>query len=74
MLRLPCPSKVEGKKLLSPLFLHLRPHFSSQFSILGSLISSTVDQLTDNQISEFKEAFSLFKKDGDGQIPPFIFI
>ncbi|KAJ0478418.1 putative EF-hand domain-containing protein [Helianthus annuus] len=26
------------------------------------------DQLTDDQISEFKEAFSLFDKDGDGQI------
>ncbi|KAE9462093.1 hypothetical protein C3L33_06009, partial [Rhododendron williamsianum] len=28
------------------------------------------DQLTDDQISEFKEAFSLFDKDGDGQISP----
>ncbi|GJS88761.1 calmodulin-2/4 isoform X1 [Tanacetum coccineum] len=26
------------------------------------------DQLTDDQISEFKEAFSLFDKDGDGNI------
>ncbi|CAM8880717.1 unnamed protein product [Rhodiola kirilowii] len=26
------------------------------------------DQLNDNQISEFKEAFSLFDKDGDGCI------
>ncbi|KAK7830464.1 calmodulin-related protein [Quercus suber] len=25
------------------------------------------DQLTDDQISEFKEAFSLFDKDGDGE-------
>lgn len=25
------------------------------------------DQLTDEQISEFKEAFSLFDKDGDGK-------
>jgi Ca2+-binding EF-hand superfamily protein len=24
------------------------------------------DQLTDDQITEFKEAFSLFDKDGDG--------
>ncbi|KAL3585148.1 hypothetical protein D5086_012015 [Populus alba] len=31
------------------------------------------DQLTDDQISEFKEAFSLFDKDGDGQ-SPFVFI
>ena len=27
------------------------------------------DQLTDEQISEFKEAFSLFDKDGDGSFP-----
>lgn len=27
------------------------------------------DQLTDEQISEFKEAFSLFDKDGDGSSP-----
>ena len=27
-----------------------------------------VDQLTDEQIAEFKEAFSLFDKDGDGSI------
>ena len=35
------------------------------------------DQLTDDQISEFKEAFSLFDKDGDGifsQIPPSLFL
>jgi hypothetical protein len=34
------------------------------------------DQLTDDQIAEFKEAFSLFDKDGDGKdasvaVPPF---
>lgn len=27
-----------------------------------------VDQLTEEQIAEFKEAFSLFDKDGDGNI------
>merc|ERR1719321_986456 len=27
-----------------------------------------VDQLTEEQVSEFKEAFSLFDKDGDGSI------
>ena len=32
------------------------------------------DQLTDDQISEFKEAFSLFDKDGDGTLPPQIFV
>jgi Ca2+-binding EF-hand superfamily protein len=26
------------------------------------------DQLTDDQIAEFKEAFSLFDKDGDGKL------
>ncbi|KAI3756657.1 hypothetical protein L1987_56479 [Smallanthus sonchifolius] len=30
--------------------------------------STMADQLTDDQISEFKEAFSLFDKDGDGCI------
>ncbi|RRT55754.1 hypothetical protein B296_00027279 [Ensete ventricosum] len=28
------------------------------------------EQLTDDQIAEFKEAFSLFDKDGDGLNPP----
>lgn len=31
------------------------------------------DQLTDDQISEFKEAFSLFDKDGDGMFLSQIF-
>lgn len=30
------------------------------------------DQLTDDQISEFKEAFSLFDKDGDGTFVFFV--
>jgi hypothetical protein len=30
--------------------------------------ASMADQLTDDQIAEFKEAFSLFDKDGDGNI------
>jgi hypothetical protein len=29
------------------------------------------DQLTEEQIAEFKEAFSLFDKDGDGEYPFF---
>ncbi|CAG5178580.1 uncharacterized protein ALTATR162_LOCUS8772 [Alternaria atra] len=29
------------------------------------------DSLTEEQVSEFKEAFSLFDKDGDGQYSPF---
>ena len=32
------------------------------------------DQLSDDQISEFKEAFSLFDKDGDGLLSSFRFI
>uniref|UniRef100_A0A4W5Q911 Calmodulin 3b (phosphorylase kinase, delta) n=1 Tax=Hucho hucho TaxID=62062 RepID=A0A4W5Q911_9TELE len=32
------------------------------------LLSSQADQLTEEQIAEFKEAFSLFDKDGDGTI------
>lgn len=32
------------------------------------------DQLTDDQISEFKEAFSLFDKDGDGMLFSQIFV
>jgi hypothetical protein len=28
------------------------------------------DQLTEEQIAEFKEAFSLFDKDGDGEFKP----
>ncbi len=30
------------------------------------------DQLTEEQIAEFKEAFSLFDKDGDGKWPNFV--
>ena len=29
------------------------------------------DQLTEEQIAEFKEAFSLFDKDGDGEFESF---
>nr|CAD1833180.1 unnamed protein product [Ananas comosus var. bracteatus] len=40
---------------------------SSSLSELG-VRGAMADQLTDDQISEFKEAFSLFDKDGDGCI------
>ena len=33
-----------------------------------SVITLQADQLTEEQIAEFKEAFSLFDKDGDGTI------
>ncbi|KAL5009277.1 hypothetical protein ScPMuIL_014858 [Solemya velum] len=37
-------------------------------SVLVWVISCVADQLTEEQIAEFKEAFSLFDKDGDGTI------
>ncbi len=33
-----------------------------------------VEQLTEEQIAEFKEAFSLFDKDGDGTSTPSLFL
>ena len=35
---------------------------------LKALTKTMSDQLTEEQIAEFKEAFSLFDKDGDGTI------
>lgn len=48
-------------KHLLPFFFCVPLHFS-QFA------SAMADQLSNEQISEFKEAFSLFDKDGDGTI------
>ena len=36
--------------------------------VTGGRLSPCADQLTEEQIAEFKEAFSLFDKDGDGTI------
>lgn len=36
--------------------------------MLYSFVPLQADQLTEEQIAEFKEAFSLFDKDGDGTI------
>ena len=36
--------------------------------LLASSQITMADQLTEEQIAEFKEAFSLFDKDGDGTI------
>ena len=36
--------------------------------MLPLFIFAKADQLTEEQIAEFKEAFSLFDKDGDGTI------
>ena len=45
------------------------PQYFSEFSLLPALrYSKMAEQLTEDQIAEFKEAFSLFDKDGDGTI------
>uniref|UniRef100_A0A182FKE1 Uncharacterized protein n=1 Tax=Anopheles albimanus TaxID=7167 RepID=A0A182FKE1_ANOAL len=36
--------------------------------VAATAVAVTADQLTEEQIAEFKEAFSLFDKDGDGTI------
>ena len=66
--------------ILNPLsnFPHLLFYFSLSLSQTQTQTNAFLspppmaDQLTDDQIAEFKEAFSLFDKDGDGlfsQIP-----
>jgi hypothetical protein len=42
----------------------------SQTSVYSSFypLFNMADQLTEEQIAEFKEAFSLFDKDGDGEL------
>ena len=43
--------------------------FSNIFLTFNLIVlSKMADQLTEEQIAEFKEAFSLFDKDGDGTI------
>lgn len=76
-----CRSKIERLACLFSLFfffclsiISLSPSLSSEkqkeiiyYSKKERAIPITMaDQLTDEQISEFKEAFSLFDKDGDG--------
>merc|ERR1712064_161539 len=48
--------------------LNRQPHFQLQTSTSNPLTSKMADQLTEEQIAEFREAFSLFDKDGDGKI------
>merc|ERR1711997_1095789 len=48
--------------------LNRQPHFQLQTSTSKMSGSAEADQLTEEQIAEFKEAFSLFDKDGDGTI------
>ena len=44
----------------------MSPSLSARYFIADSVGEGMADQLSDDQISEFKEAFSLFDKDGDG--------
>jgi hypothetical protein len=43
------------------------PHFHSADNKINPTTTNMADQLTEEQIAEFKEAFSLFDKDGDGK-------
>jgi hypothetical protein len=43
-------------------------HFPVNRHISPQTIHTMADQLTEEQIAEFKEAFSLFDKDGDGEL------
>merc|ERR1712007_259423 len=48
--------------------LNRQPHFQLQTSTSNPNTSIMADQLTEEQIAEFKEAFPLFDKDGDGTV------
>ncbi|KAJ0803014.1 putative EF-hand domain-containing protein [Helianthus annuus] len=65
----PGPTPITSPYTLPP-SLSLSFHFFCNQTLSSPSSSSTTmaDQLTDDQISEFKEAFSLFDKDGDGCI------
>ena len=41
---------------------------SSQYKHIDSTVRDMADHLTDEQTAEFREAFALFDKDGDGTI------
>eukprot|EP00960_Hanusia_phi_P067471 766638-Hanusia_phi.AAC.9 len=46
----------------------LKRTFEMLTCLAGVVVKCCTDQLTEEQIAEFKEAFSLFDKDGDGTI------
>ena len=52
---------------LIPLWRFEEPIFGANININFGFMMS-VDDLTDEQVAEFKEAFELFDKDGDGTI------
>lgn len=55
-------------KIVNHVSLSGREKTKNRFIFSLSEKRTMADQLTDDQISEFKEAFSLFDKDGDGCI------
>lgn len=57
------------RSFLPFLLRSIHPRFFLNPAPLRSLPTTAImaDQLTDDQIAEFKEAFSLFDKDGDGK-------
>nr|QCS27827.1 XCaMP-Gfo [synthetic construct] len=59
--------KFEGDTLVNRIELK-GIDFKEDGNILGHKLEYNTDQLTEEQIAEFKEAFSLFDKDGDGTI------
>merc|ERR1711990_900033 len=62
-------SNLYVKFLLDLLFYCQSKKKTSQpFSKMSNTVEHIADQLTEEQIAEFKEAFSLFDKDGDGTI------
>ncbi|KAH6890000.1 hypothetical protein B0T10DRAFT_44696 [Thelonectria olida] len=63
----PRTPRLHNLSISSPAFLcDHHPALTSTSSL--SSLPSMADSLTEEQVSEFKEAFSLFDKDGDGQI------
>ena len=64
-----------GKKCFGFLNLIFKPSILTAYNLIKKLFTHhystnamTSEQLTEEQISEFKEAFALFDKDGDGTI------
>jgi len=61
-----CPLPLWNPSRLPRFFPHGPARFSP-LSFLAVKVATMADQLGDEQIAEFKEAFALFDKDGDGE-------
>ena len=59
---------VSIRKMLSPFWLKRFRLIRVTHPGLARIDTAMADQLTEEQIAEFKEAFSLFDKDGDGTV------